>query len=611
MSAELLMRLATQIPFLIIFAVVVRESRRRPSKTSTDATLFFGVIALLQAIGWALELAGVRDAPPRWVATLNSSLLMALPYLLLRLTDDFAGVPKRLMRVAEGGLALSIAVLVANDPETLPTVLAEFLVLYFAGFQLYAAARFVGAGRSAHGVTRFRMRAAAAGSALIGLVIVFAGVSLVLPNDEAWGLLAQLAAVASAACYLAAFSPPVALQRFLIEPVLRELMGPSALRIGESDPEAIARVIADAALRASGAARVDVLLADEDGVLRAVGVPPEDATLERPLARRAFETQKTVFVGGSGRTARASQFMAAYGFESTIVTPITGGPHRFGVLQTLTRRSPLFAEETVLTVELLARQAAVFLEAHVLTEEVVQARAQAELTRLKDDFFSAVAHDLRTPLTTLLGQAQLLERRLRRTPEAPTDPEGVRRLVRAAERMTSLVNGMLDVSRAERTAFTATPEPVDLRDIVTEVVEDFPPSGHRIVVRADTSVAVSADRHRIGEVLQNLLSNAVKYSPGGDTVEVALCVEDGEAVVTVSDNGIGIAENDLPNLFTRFWRAPHLDGSHFTGLGLGLYICERIMSGHGGRIWATSTEGVGSTFHIALPLLQERESSIA
>jgi signal transduction histidine kinase len=611
MTAELLMRLVTQIPFLIIFAVVFLEWRRRPSKTGTDATLFFGLIALLQVSGWALELTGRADAPPRWVATLNSSLLMALPYLLLRLTDDFAGVPRRLMRLAEVGLVLSVAVLVARDPATLPTILAEFLVVYFAGFQLYAATRFVKAARSTHGVTRFRMRAAAAGSTLIGLVIVFAGLSLALPGGEAWGVLAQVAGAASAACYLGAFSPPVALQRFLIEPVLRELMGPSTLRIGESTPEAIARVIENAALRASGAARADVLLVDEAGVLRAVDVSPEDALLDRPFARRAFDTQATVYAGGGERTARESRFAYVHGFESTIAAPITGGEHRFGVLQTFTERSPLFAEETVLTVELMARQAAVFLEGHLLTEEVVEARAQAELIRLKDDFFSAVAHDLRTPLTTLLGQAQLLERRLRRAPEAPTDPEGVRRLVRAAERMTSLVNGMLDVSRAERAAFTATPEPVDLREIVVEVADDFPASGHRIVVRADASVAVSADRHRIGEVLQNLLSNAVKYSPGGGTVEVSLCEQDGEAIVSVSDQGIGIAEDQLPNLFTRFWRAPHLDESHFTGLGLGLYICERIMSGHGGRIWATSTKGVGSTFHIALPLLHERESSLA
>ena len=103
-------------------------------------------------------------------------------------------------------------------------------------------------------------------------------------------------------------------------------------------------------------------------------------------------------------------------------------------------------------------------------------------------------------------------------------------------------------------------------------------------------------------MIENLIDNAVKYSPAGGDVRVRVWTENGEAHLTVSDEGIGIPNADLPAIFDRFQRGTNVDDRRFTGLGLGLYICRGIAEAHGGRLWALSQPGRGSTFHVVLPL---------
>ena len=116
------------------------------------------------------------------------------------------------------------------------------------------------------------------------------------------------------------------------------------------------------------------------------------------------------------------------------------------------------------------------------------------------------------------------------------------------------------------------------------------------------SVVGEYDRLRIRQLIENLIDNAVKYSPAGGDVRVRVWTENGEAHLTVSDEGIGIPRADLPAIFDRFQRGTNVDDRRFTGLGLGLYICRGIAEAHGGRLWALSQPGRGSTFHVVLPL---------
>jgi signal transduction histidine kinase len=246
-------------------------------------------------------------------------------------------------------------------------------------------------------------------------------------------------------------------------------------------------------------------------------------------------------------------------------------------------------------------QAAVVLESRALIDEAARVRAREEVTRLKEDFLSAAAHDLKTPLTTLVAQAQLLERRAVRAPNAPADVEGIRRLVREAQRLKTLVLELLDAARAEQGRLVGQREDVDLVALVQEICARHTSPRHPCIVDGPRSVAGVYDPVRIMQLVENLVENAVKYSPEGGAVRVKVWREDGYNNLTVTDSGIGIPSEDLPHIFERFHRGTNVDDRRFAGMGLGLFICRGIAEQHGGRIWATRAPGGGSTFHVALP----------
>jgi PAS domain S-box-containing protein len=235
---------------------------------------------------------------------------------------------------------------------------------------------------------------------------------------------------------------------------------------------------------------------------------------------------------------------------------------------------------------------------------------QREVERFKDDMFSMASHDLKTPATVIKAQAQLLRRRVRSGAADSDDvEEGLSMIAEQADRLSKLLNLLLDLQRIEAGRLELETAPTDLRAMLSNMARAIQSTTnkHRIRVHAAHGVIGHWDARRIEEVVQNLMSNAVKYSPQGGTVDVFL--ETGEQTVTVlvRDRGIGIALEDVPHVFERFYRGQ--DIRRLEGTGLGLYICQAIVAAHGGRIWATSPgRGQGSTFGFTLPL---RPKSVA
>jgi signal transduction histidine kinase len=287
---------------------------------------------------------------------------------------------------------------------------------------------------------------------------------------------------------------------------------------------------------------------------------------------------------------------------AVLAAPITAGDKRLGALVVYSPRAPVFAEDDLALVQLLADQAAVVLESRALIDEAARVRAREEVTRLKEDFLSAAAHDLKTPLTTLVAQAQLLERRAVRMPAAPADVEGIRRLVREAQRLKTLVLELLDAARAEQGRLVGQREEVDLVALAQEICVRHTSPRHPCSVDAPRAVDGVYDPVRIVQLIENLVENAVKYTPEGGPVQVKIWREGGYNNLTVTDSGIGIPTEDLPHIFERFHRGTNVDDRRFAGMGLGLFICRGIAEQHGGRIWATRAPGGGSTFHVALPV---------
>jgi len=333
------------------------------------------------------------------------------------------------------------------------------------------------------------------------------------------------------------------------------------------------------------------------------GVLPSEIGQGEYLAWRVFETQQAEYFPDAARAhpALASAYRVR-GVRSLLIAPISAADQRLGALEAYTDHQPVFSEDDLDLVQLLADQAAVILESRALIDEAARVRAHEEAARLKEDFISAAAHDLKTPLTTLVAQAQFLERRAETEPAAPADLPGLRRIVREAKRLSSLVLELLDASRLEQGKLVGEREPVDLVELARDIARRDSYQDRRIVVSADAPVVGSYDPRRIGQVLENLVENAVKYSPDEGEISIAVAQRNGEAFVDVADLGIGIPAGDLPQIFDRFHRASNVDDRRFAGMGLGLFICKGIVEQHGGRIWVESRVGAGSTFHVVLPL---------
>lgn len=255
-------------------------------------------------------------------------------------------------------------------------------------------------------------------------------------------------------------------------------------------------------------------------------------------------------------------------------------------------------------------------------EQEARARAETEqrraasLTAERDEFLSAAAHDLKTPLTTLKGLAQVLKRRVTREGDLDRGQllDGLKRIDQTATRMTELINELLDVSRMQTgRALVLNLRSVDLADLVPRIVSDHREmvDHHRVQVQViNPRVVGEWDADRLDRVVANLLSNAVKYSPDGGDITVSVREErDGDSgwgVVTVRDEGLGIPAHDLPHVFERFHRGSNVV-DRISGTGIGLAGARQIVEQHGGSITVESREGEGSTFSIRLPLAMKEE----
>jgi CheY-like chemotaxis protein/anti-sigma regulatory factor (Ser/Thr protein kinase) len=225
-----------------------------------------------------------------------------------------------------------------------------------------------------------------------------------------------------------------------------------------------------------------------------------------------------------------------------------------------------------------------------------------ELDRMKSELVNIVAHDFRAPLAGVLGHAELLEWR----PDAPRADrlEQARSIIHAATHMANLVEKTLKTNRLETGQFPFDFGIVDLSAVAREVVGRVPARAmHPLVADIpEDPVPCWADRDRLAEVLDNLVSNAVKYSPAGGAVHLEVRRDDERAVVSVRDEGIGIAEGDLDRLFRPFSRVRNLRTADIEGSGLGLYICDRIVRAHGGRLEVKTAPDKGSVFTFTVPL---------
>lgn len=601
MTALELLQALGQVTWIVVAAATGLGAVRRPTRSNVDVALFFGAIALAVIEGRVASAIGLPTGG--LVTTASLILVMAIPYLLLRLVNDFAGVRRLVLRMAEAGFVVAVAVIVTVGVSGPAEIL--YLVLYFAAVAIYAAARVSARARSSVGITRRRMMAVAWGSYFLGLALLIAGVGVFAPPlAGVVSALTQVATLAASLSYALGFATPATLKRYWQTPELRELLA-RASTLPRLTLVQIADELAQVAARTFGARATIGLWDEHEGVLRfrdPHGALPDEMGPSEFLGWRVFESQRAIYVpdAAAAHSSHADAYRQAR-VGPVLVAPISAGQRRIGVLEVFAEHEPVFAEDDLATVQLLAQQAAILLESRSLIDDAARVRAQEEAARLKEDFVSAAAHDLKTPLTTIMAQAQLLELRAEREGRAG-ELTGIRRLVRETRQLAHLVDELLDASRLERGAFPIEREQADVGLLARDVAGRERAGSERIEVVVDGAVSGRVDPDRIRQLLANLLENALKYSPAESPVTVRVWGEGDEGRIAVADRGIGIPAEDRPFVFDRFRRGSNVDHRRFAGIGLGLYICRGIAVQHGGRIWVESEPGRDTTFQVAIPL---------
>jgi PAS domain S-box-containing protein len=227
-----------------------------------------------------------------------------------------------------------------------------------------------------------------------------------------------------------------------------------------------------------------------------------------------------------------------------------------------------------------------------------------ELDRIKSEFLSTAAHELRSPLTSILGFSELLLLRGDLSDEERS--RFLKYIYDHAIHLKQLVSDLLDISRIEAGAsFAVKLEPLDLCPLFEQEIhswqEAHPDHTYELSAQGDWP-QVRADKERIGQVMRNLLSNATKYSPSGGTITVSVIPVGGYVEVTVADEGLGMSSEELAHIFEKFWRAD-ASSTAVEGTGLGLVIVKHLVEQHNGQIWVESRQGEGTAVHFTLPLV--------
>ena len=219
----------------------------------------------------------------------------------------------------------------------------------------------------------------------------------------------------------------------------------------------------------------------------------------------------------------------------------------------------------------------------------------------KNDFIAMVSHELKTPLTSLNGYIQILQRKARKADDDFT-VNALDTANKQVKKMTSMINGFLNISRLESGKIVLNRSSFKLDELIKSMVEETMgmEPGHLISYAINEPVTINADYDKISNVISNLLSNAIKYAPNDKNIEISCKVINGRAQVSVKDEGMGIKQQDIEKLFERYYR---VENNHtISGFGIGLYLSAEIIERHHGKIWIESELGKGSTFYFSLPL---------
>lgn len=331
--------------------------------------------------------------------------------------------------------------------------------------------------------------------------------------------------------------------------------------------------------------------------------------LDSPWAETLMATGEPIMVADTTDDPGAQSEFLRTGVRSLIAVPIRIGGEQKGLVRVATRDPGSFRSEDLAFVSMMAAQVGLSVERNDLARRQLEVSREQARQQARQEFLGLVSHELKTPVAVLKAYTELLMRRAEVDEARASDRDVLGRMVEQSDRMLAMIEQLLDLQKLEAGSFPLEISHFDLAELARKVAENLQQAApsHRILFRATGPLMVLADRRRIEEVLFNLVENGLKYSLAGSEVVVTTAFRADpsgtrEAEVAVADQGIGIAERDLPRVFERFFQGQGRFLRGHVGLGLGLYIAKETVERHGGRIWAESAQEKGSTLRFTLPL---------
>ncbi len=287
-------------------------------------------------------------------------------------------------------------------------------------------------------------------------------------------------------------------------------------------------------------------------------------------------------------------------------------PEQWPLSQTLTTGKPARGKEIILsrnkdkkrhiyvTASPIHNHKGQMIAAASIFDDITQ---QKEIEERKDDFINMASHELKTPLTSMLLYMEMLQDQIKKKGDKKT-MQVLSRITGQTERLNKLVNDLLDVSRLQTGKLTLSPEVFNLTDLVERTVFEMQGGAKNRIIRykAATAYTVYADKFRIYQVLSNLITNALKYSEETTPVSITVTRKKQTVIVSVIDQGVGIAKEQQAKVFDRLYQINGNSGKTFPGLGMGLYIVKEIIKRNKGAVWVESEVGKGSTFSFSLPI---------
>jgi signal transduction histidine kinase len=291
-----------------------------------------------------------------------------------------------------------------------------------------------------------------------------------------------------------------------------------------------------------------------------------------------------------------AELIRALGIETLMSLPLLARGRTVGAVVFGAGAGRRYGPSDLTLAEQIAGRAAVAIDNAHLFEQAQRA------TELRDSMLAIVSHDLKNPLAAIMMNVGELQLGSNKVVERRQSRKQLDSVVRSANRMTRMIDDLLDSASIEKGRLSLQPEPIEATALLSEVRESLAPivghKGQQLVVEVPVDLpTVFADPARVHRVFDNLVGNALKFGMRGATVTLTACALENEVCFSVGDIGRGISADDLPRIFDRFYRV----SAEQPGAGLGLYIVKGIVEAHGGSVWAESTLGKGSTFHFTLP----------